>query len=357
MRVPPEPVPAVPVPAVSVPSVPVPSGSVPPGLPPSVAVTPTPGPGAPRTAAWSPVATDPVAHAVEARWREGVGPDRDRPGPDGADRDRPGLDGAGPDTLPAADDDGPAPVGWRWGVGLRTALLVLTAVVAVGAAVVTVSVARGAGDPLGAQIVPEVTPLAAATAGSTTPATTGEAPAVTSAPPTGAAGTEATGAGPGQVVVHVVGAVRRPGVVTLPPGARLEDAVDAAGGAGARADLAAVNLARLVADGEQIRIPRVGEPPAEVSPSLLGAGSDPGTTGGQGATSEKGASGAAGGTVDVNTADAAALDALPGIGPVLAARIIEHRTAHGPFASVEALEDVPGIGPALLGRLRPLVRV
>ena len=128
--------------------------------------------------------------------------------------------------------------------------------------------------------------------------------------------------------MHVVGEVRRPGVVHLPSGSRVTDALDAAGGATAEADLAAVNLARVLADGEQVVVP--GPQSAEAS---AGAG------------------------LDLNSADAAALDALPGIGPVLAARIVAWRTEHGRFSTVEELAEVSGIGPALLDGLRGLVRV
>jgi len=140
----------------------------------------------------------------------------------------------------------------------------------------------------------------------------------------GTSGTDASA----EVVVHVVGQVRRPGVVHLPPGSRVTDALDAVGGATPEADLAAVNLARVLADGEQVVVP--GPHAAEAS------GPD---------------------ELDLNSADAAALDALPGIGPVLAARIVAWRTEHGRFSSVEELAEVSGIGPALLDGLRDLVRV
>ncbi|MGN6300737.1 MAG: ComEA family DNA-binding protein [Angustibacter sp.] len=144
------------------------------------------------------------------------------------------------------------------------------------------------------------------------------------------------------VLVHVVGQVRRPGVVRLAPGARVEDAVAAAGGATGRADLAAVNLARPVVDGEQIVVPRPGEATPPAGPSG-GASPSPGTS--------------AAGPVDLNAATPEQLDALPGIGPVLAGRIVDFRTQHGRFGSVDELGDVSGIGDALLERLRPLVRV
>ena len=141
------------------------------------------------------------------------------------------------------------------------------------------------------------------------------------------------------VVVSVVGSVVRPGLVTLPQGARVADAVAAAGGLLPDADPASVNLAAVVSDGQQVA---VGVPGADVV-----GGAAPG-----------GASAAGGdGPVDLNAATAADLDGLPGIGPVLAERIVEHRERNGPFRSVEQLDDVPGIGPATYAELAELVTV
>lgn len=153
---------------------------------------------------------------------------------------------------------------------------------------------------------------------------------------------------PSAVLVHVVGQVRRPGVVRLAAGARVQDAVRAAGGATGRADLAAVNLARPVVDGEQVVVPRPGE-------ATLPAGSAGGPAPGSSAGSPSGS--AASGPVDLNAATPEQLDALPGIGPVLAGRIVDFRAQHGRFTSVDELGDVSGIGDAVLERLRPLVRV
>ncbi len=147
-------------------------------------------------------------------------------------------------------------------------------------------------------------------------------------------------------VVHVVGAVAAPGVVTLPGDARVADAVTAAGGAAPDADLAGLNLARTVVDGEQLRVPRAGEAVTAPAPATLEPGAVTGTAGA--------APGPAG--VDLNTADLAALDALPGVGPVLAQRILDRRE-EAPFTSVDELDEVSGIGPAVLERLRPHVRV
>ena len=138
------------------------------------------------------------------------------------------------------------------------------------------------------------------------------------------------------VVVSVVGLVVRPGLVTLPTGARVADAVAAAGGLQPGADPASVNMAAVVADGQQIA---VGVP---------GAVADAGSAAPGAASS---------GPVDLNTATAAQLDALPGIGPVLAQRIVDYRTQRGRFTSVDQLDDVPGIGPALYARLSGSVTV
>lgn len=146
-----------------------------------------------------------------------------------------------------------------------------------------------------------------------------------------------------EVVVDVAGAVARPGLVHLRSGARVAEAVAAAGGATAEADLPALNQARVVTDGEQVRVPRVGEPPPP-PPAPAGPGRAAGP-------------GAAGGPVDLNRATPAELDALPGVGPATAAAIITWRDENGGFRRVEDLLEVPGIGPARLERLRPHVRV
>lgn len=155
------------------------------------------------------------------------------------------------------------------------------------------------------------------------------------APP--ATSSTTTPAGP--VVVHVAGAVAAPGVHELPPGSRVIDAVEASGGLAADADPGAVNLAAPVADGSQVYVPRVGEVPPGPAPGGGGGGQE------------------ASGPVDLNTADAARLEALPGVGPATAAAIIDHRERHGPFTTVEGLLEVRGIGEAKLAALRDLVRV
>lgn len=159
--------------------------------------------------------------------------------------------------------------------------------------------------------------------------------AVSGAPtgPGSPAGLAASPAG-SQVVVAVAGRVRRPGVVRLPPGSRVEDAVRAAGGVSPGASPGLLNLARLLVDGEQVL---VGIAPTGQAAPAAGSG--------------------ASGLVDLNAADAGALDGLPGIGPVLAQRIVEWRTQNGRFASVDQLREVPGIGESKFGQLRSKVRV
>ncbi|WP_194947925.1 helix-hairpin-helix domain-containing protein [Actinomyces trachealis] len=160
-----------------------------------------------------------------------------------------------------------------------------------------------------------------------------------------------SGSKAGEVTVHVTGAVASPTVVNLPTGSRVTDAVAAAGGATAEADTQALNLARVLADGEQVRVPKTGEPPQLGGDSSSGGSGGAGPSGVAGVGGEMGA-GAPGGQVNVNTADATALETLPGIGPTLAKRIIAYRSEHGRFTAVDDLTDVPGIGPAVLEKLR-----
>lgn len=141
---------------------------------------------------------------------------------------------------------------------------------------------------------------------------------------------------PPTVVVSVVGKVVSPGLVTLPEGARVSDAIAACGGAQPDADLSTLNLAAKVADGEQIA---VGVPGAAAAPAGTAAPGQPGAK------------------IDLNSADVTALDGLPGIGPVLAQRIVDFRAKNGPFATVDDLGNVPGIGPAILSNIRDLVTV
>lgn len=169
------------------------------------------------------------------------------------------------------------------------------------------------------------------------------------------------------VVVSVVGLVGRSGLVTLTPGARVADALDSAGGVLEGGDREGLNLARKLVDGEQILVGSAPGPDGPRGPrsDIIGPGSGPapgpdtGAGAGPGAAPPGGASGpaASGGLIDLNTADAAALESLPGVGPVTASSILAWRTANGSFGSVDQLVEVDGIGPATLARLRPLVTV
>lgn len=136
------------------------------------------------------------------------------------------------------------------------------------------------------------------------------------------------------LVVDVAGAVRRPGLVRLPEGARVADAIAHAGGLTRHAERSGVNLAAPVADGQQVLVPARGAAAAGVG--AIGGAS-------------------AGGPVSLSVASAEQLDALPGVGPVTAQKIVDYRTAHGAFRSVDELDAIAGIGPARIADLRGLV--
>jgi competence protein ComEA len=143
------------------------------------------------------------------------------------------------------------------------------------------------------------------------------------------------------IVAYVSGAVRAPDVYQLPTGARVKDLVLAAGGLSDDADIERINLAAPVTDGQHVRVPWIGD----------------GTTVTAATSDESSAGASSGGLLDLNRATAAELDALPGIGKVLAGRIVEWREREGPFQSIDDLGKVEGIGPALLAKLAPLVTV
>ncbi len=143
------------------------------------------------------------------------------------------------------------------------------------------------------------------------------------------------------IFVHVLGAVARPGLFELGAGARVMDAVAAAGGLTQEADPAGINLARVVSDGEQFYVPRVGEVP----PPLSGAQAE--TPGANGATAP----------VNLNTATVSDLDSLPRIGPTMAQRIIDYRATNGRFSSIDGLRDVAGIGDKTFDALKDLITV
>jgi len=156
-------------------------------------------------------------------------------------------------------------------------------------------------------------------------------------PPPPGSGTGAAGPS-ARVVVDVVGEVRRPGLYRLADGSRIADAVARAGGATRKAELAQVNLAAPLADGEQVVVPARGsaaaEPPAAAGGPDAAAPSAP---------------------IQLSTATLEQLDSLPGVGPATAQKILDYRTKHGAFSSVDELDAVPGIGPKRLEQLRELV--
>ncbi|MBO0827960.1 MAG: helix-hairpin-helix domain-containing protein [Streptosporangiales bacterium] len=162
--------------------------------------------------------------------------------------------------------------------------------------------------------------------------------AVRSVAPSGATAASSATSTPRLIVVDVVGKVRRPGIVRLPDGSRVYDAIRAAGGVKGRADTSGLNLARRLVDGEQVVVGVAASPGA--SPPVGGSSST-----------------APGAKVDLNTATLEQLDGLPGVGPVLAQRILDYRTKIGSFASVSQLNEVSGIGPARYADLEPLVTV
>ncbi|MUN06749.1 hypothetical protein GLX25_06405 [Agromyces luteolus] len=204
--------------------------------------------------------------------------------------------------------------------------------VAAVAASAILSFASGGGGAQGEIVRADIDGVAGSTGDGTAGggATAGGATATATA-------TGATIAAPA-ILVHVLGAVAEPGIVELRPGARVVDAIGAAGGLVDEADPAGVNLARVLVDGEQLVVPREGEVPPPATA----------VTGGQ-------ATAASGGRVSLNQADAAALDTLPRIGPALAQRIIDWREANGPFTDVSQLTEVAGIGDAVYSGLVDLV--
>lgn len=245
-----------------------------------------------------------------------------------------GLDGLGDVDDWNVDDDARGSVGWwsRLTVPWRAAV----AIVVLGALAVAVAGIRSvtADRPGTVTSVPLRTAAPA-------PGVVGE----TTAPASAGAATPTSTARSGTVYVHVAGQVRRPGVVKLPASSRVMDAVKAAGGLTSKADVDRVNLARVVQDGEQIRVPAPGEEaPVPDQPAAADTGS-----GGTGA--------AKGAMVNLNTAGLGDLEGLDGVGPVLAQRILDYRTAHGSFRAIDELSDVTGIGDKLMARIRPQVTV
>ena len=144
--------------------------------------------------------------------------------------------------------------------------------------------------------------------------------------------------------VHVTGAVTAPGVYNLPPGSILQDALAAAGGATARANLGSLNLAHKLQDGEQVLVPEM---------ALPSTGPAPAGTPGPASTAPPGAPA----QLNINTATAAELVALPHIGPALAQRIVDYRNAHGPFRAIADVMQVKGIGPAIFQQIKDSITI
>ena len=208
----------------------------------------------------------------------------------------------------------------RVGVGAATVLLIAAFVVAI----LLTGLTGGQSVPLSSVSAPPSPSGSSARAGSSSE--------VSGSPTASPAGDE--------LYVHVSGAVNRPGLIRVAVGARVVDAIEAAGGFAETADPSGVNLARKVQDGEQLRVPMLGEAPAAIG------GAEPGATGGS-----------SGGLVDLNRATAAQLETLPRIGPALAQRIIEWRESNGPFAAVTDLRNVTGVGDKIFDALKDRVTV
>lgn len=210
----------------------------------------------------------------------------------------------------------------------------------IGAGVLVVALFAGGKLLLGSGTAGPPVRVAGPPAGAGAPSGSG-APSGTGAPsggPSVATGVPST-AGRATIVVHVVGAVRRPGLYRLQEGARAADAVSRAGGASTNANLEAIDLAAPIADGQQVAVPRrddVGASPAPASPPGAGLA-------------------ARAGPVHLNTASVEQLDGLPGIGPATAQKIVDYRQEHGFFRSVDELDAIPGIGLAKIDQLRELV--
>ena len=246
---------------------------------------------------------------------------------DAEDDDDAGV--AGNAAVPGWVPDGQVPRGQAWMAAIRadpgrTGAMALAAIAVLAVLITVFTVVRSHPAPVVSAKLPPVEPVSSTAASPAKPADR-------------------------SVVVSVVGLVHQPGLVTLAPQARIADAVSAAGGLLAGADTFGLNLARHVDDGEQIV---VGIAAPAGHPAALGS-----SAGGRPAAPAGSATPKPSGPVDLNTGTVEQFDALPGVGPVMAAAIVAWRAANGKFTSVDQLAEVDGIGPARLERLRPLVRV
>ena len=182
-------------------------------------------------------------------------------------------------------------------------------------------------------------PVAVASPGGVVP---GGVVTVNTPAPTSTSLTPATGKSAPKIVVHVLGAVRDPGLVKLPENSRVQDAINAAGGLTRRADPGELNLAQLLSDGQQVMIGTAGDPAGEVR-------DQPGSTTGGGSSATV--------ALDLNRANQAQLEELPGVGPVTAQAILTWREQHRRFSRIEELQEVDGIGPKTYAEIAPHVRV
>lgn len=255
--------------------------------------------------------------------------------------DRAAADRASPDGADAAESPVPAVFRWRSGRS-AAALLAVISVLLAGwfwwQAADGAPRVRSLGEPPGSEAADGSGP-AVADDGGPDGAPSRADPAAAEMPGATAAGT---------IVVHVAGAVAKAGVVVLPRGSRIHEAIKAAGGNTRAADLDRLNLAAVLEDGQKVLVPERGSPdPVEL----------PGPSTGPDGTGTSGGAGAPAGKVNLNTAGVEELATLPRVGPVLAQRIVDWRKQHGSFGSVEELDAVEGVGPKLLEALLPLVRV
>lgn len=268
------------------------------------------------------------ADEIDVGWSEPAG------------RARPEPTAAATDVSGAADADAPR----RWLTFTRAHLAIVGVIATLGVLLAGWAVLRARPVPLPAAAVSF--PRAAAVSPST--AADPSAARGTAEPSTGAR------ASPSTLVVHVLGAVKRPGLVQLPEPARVHDAIERAGGLRPGADLGDLNLAQVLSDGQQVVIGQTAqsweERGGERESKLRGGSGPPPATGtnGPGGTTAQ---------VDLNTATAAGLETLPGVGPVTAAKIIAWREEHGRFTQVSELQEVAGIGPKTYAELAPHCRV
>ncbi len=240
------------------------------------------------------------------------------------------------------DPDEPvvAGVGARWPGFTRAHLAVVGVLVLLGLLLGGWAVLRAKPVPL----------PAAAVAGPRSDQSSAASPFRSPASPAASARASPVATPGGQLVVHVLGAVRRPGLVELPAGARVQDAIEAAGGLRAGARLGDLNLAQPLVDGQQLVVGKSAGGRSEVR----GGTAAPGGVGPNGSTSTPGTTGS---PLDLNTATTSQLETLPGVGPVTAAKIIAWREEHGRFSRVEELQEVSGIGPKTYAEIAPHCRV